>query len=478
MASISVRGLSDSETQRIHDLSLQVLENIGVNVCDDRMRERLLGAGGRSGPSQLRVCLPSAMVLEALARCPHEVRLSSVRGDEYVLAPGHRFFSSTLVDPFIIDYVDGPRPPRLADCQSNARLIDAIDMIQMPYKMDVDYSDVTGMQALLASNLLYMSNMSKHYVCGPHSGDDARIWMEMSEIMAGTSLANRPIVSGLVSPTSPLTFDGPFLAIVECLATHGAPLVMLPCPQAGATSPFTLAGTVVTFNAENLATLTLVQTLWQGTPLIYHNVAMGFNMRTALGSLGGPEKGLFAVAGVDMALFYGLPAGCAGSSSNSMRYDCQNGAETMAQLLPVVASRAGMITGIGSLGNGMATSPEQILFDCDLVALASYVSAGIRVDEERLGYGALTRVGPGGNFLEDPLTLELLRSGEHFQSGSFVMSMGQTAGTLMLDKLHLRAQSIVEQHAPSVPADRVQDLRAYVARHGGERWLQPITTSG
>jgi trimethylamine--corrinoid protein Co-methyltransferase len=363
----------------------------------------------------------------------------------------------------MLDYHDGRRAPRLSDCSTNARLVDALDVIAMPYKMDVDYTDCEGPAALLESNLAFMSNMSKHYVCGPHDAPDTRVWMEMSEIMAGAPLHEKPVVRALISPVSPLTFDPQFLSILEVLLSYGAPLILLPCPQAGATSPFTLAGTVVDFNAENLATITLVQTLRPGTPVHYHTVAMGFDMRYGRASLGGPEKALLGLAAVDMGRFYNLSCGCAGTATNSVLFDAQNGAETMSQLLLATGSRANVITGIGSAGNGMGTSAEQILFDCDLVALATYLTRGIVVDEERLALDAFGRTGPGGDFLQDDLTLRFLRKGEHFYAGEFESSGRQDRG--MVENLHDRVDEILAHHTPTTPQGAVEDLRRYVEAH-------------
>jgi trimethylamine---corrinoid protein Co-methyltransferase len=332
VAVLSAQALSDSEIERIHISSLRVLAEVGVDVCNEAIRAQLLRSGAREGATNARVCLPAEMVAEALACCPPEFVQCSVRGDTYAMAPGSRFYSSCVVDPFMLDYRDGRRPPRLADCATNARLVDALDLIAMPYKMDLDYTDAVGRTALLESNLAFMSNMSKHYICAPYDADAARTWMEMSEIMAGDDLESRPIVSALISPTSPLTFDSQVLDIVTVLLPYGIPLILLPCPQAGATSPFTLAGTIVGFNAENLAAITLIQTLRPGTPLHYHTVAMGFDMRSGRASLGGPEKALCGLAAVDLGRFYNLSCGCAGTATNSVRYDPQNGAETMAQL--------------------------------------------------------------------------------------------------------------------------------------------------
>lgn len=467
MAALRAQVLTGGEIEQVHEASLRVLSEIGVDVCNDEMRLRLLAAGAKPGQGNARVCFPRQIVEEALGLCPPAINLASVRGDAYRLASGGRLYSSCVVDPFILDYGGGIRPPRLADCADNARLVDAIDLIAMPYKMDIDYVDCTGRAALLQSNLAFMSNMTKHYVCGPHDAADARVWMTMSEIMAGGPLAAAPVVSALISPSSPLVFDPQFLGILDVLLSYGVPLIMLPCPQTGATGPFTLAGTVVDFNAENLATLTLAQILRPGAPVHYHTVAMGFDMRHARASLGGPEKTLLGLAAVDLGRYYNLSCGCAGTATNSVHLDAQNGAESMSQILPAVASTANLITGIGSVGNGMGTSPEQILFDCDLVALAEYLTRGIAVDEDRLALASFERVGPGGDFLSDPLTLRMLRTGEHFYAGAFESS-GNPQCT-MIDTLHARAEGILSHHTPAPPPARIEDLRRYVekeARHG------------
>jgi trimethylamine---corrinoid protein Co-methyltransferase len=462
VAVLSAQALSDSDIERIHAASLRVLAEVGVDVCHEAIRAQLLRAGAREGATNARVCLPAEMVAEALACCLSEFVLHSVRGDTYTMAPGNRFYSSCVVDPFMLDYRDGRRPPVLADCANNARLVDALDLITMPYKMDLDYADAAGHTALLESNLAFMSNMSKHYICAPYDAEAARAWMEMSEIMAGDDLKARPIVSALISPTSPLTFDSQILDIVSVLLPYGIPLILLPCPQAGATSPFTLAGTIVDFNAENLAALTLIQTLRPGAFLHYHTVAMGFDMRSGRASLGGPEKALCGLAAVDLGRFYNLSCGCAGTATNSVHYDPQNGAETMAQLMLAVASRANLITGIGSIGNGMGTSAEQILFDCDLVALATYLQTGIRVDDERLAFDAFGRAGPGGDFLQDVSTLRFLRSGEHFYAGSFETSGSPDPEHSMYGSPHARAEQILARHESCVPEVQVDALRRYV----------------
>jgi len=72
------------------------------------------------------------------------------------------------------------------------------------------------------------------------------------------------------------------------------------------------------------------------------------------------------------------------------------------------------------------------------------------------------RVGPGGDFLQDPNTLRFLRSGEHFYTGSFETSGSPESARTMIENLHARVEQILARHQPIVPVSRVEDLRRYV----------------
>ena len=124
---LAARSLSDSECERVHETSLRVLQQIGVDVQLDSVRAKLLANGAEPGPTNTRVLFPMAMILDSLAKCDRQITLSSVRGTKYELGPESRYYSSCLVDPFMLEYHGGPRPPRLKDCADNARLVDALD---------------------------------------------------------------------------------------------------------------------------------------------------------------------------------------------------------------------------------------------------------------------------------------------------------------------------------------------------------------
>jgi trimethylamine--corrinoid protein Co-methyltransferase len=82
--------------------------------------------------------------------------------------------------------------------------------------------------------------------------------------------------------------------------------------MAGGSSPVTLAGTMVTHNAEVLAGITLSQLVERGSPVIYGSSTTAMDLKLAAASVGTPELALISAAVAQMARRYLLPSFVAG----------------------------------------------------------------------------------------------------------------------------------------------------------------------
>ena len=87
-----------------------------------------------------------------------------------------------------------------------------------------------------------------------------------------------------------------------------------------------------------------------------------------------------------------------------------------------------------------------------------------KVDKEHLAFDSVKRRGPGGNFLEDELTLDLLKSGEHFYGGSFNLSESHRPEDSMYARSHQRVQEILSSHCPRVPEKVIEEINRLVRR--------------
>ncbi len=95
-------------------------------------------------------------------------------------------------------------------------------------------------------------------------------------------------------------------------ARHGIPNNVISMAMSGASSPVTLAGTLVTHNAEVLAGLTLAQLTERGAPTIYGSSTTAMDLRYAAASVGSPELAMISAGVAQLAQRYLLPSFVAG----------------------------------------------------------------------------------------------------------------------------------------------------------------------
>ena len=82
--------------------------------------------------------------------------------------------------------------------------------------------------------------------------------------------------------------------------------------MAGGSSPATLAGTLVTHNAEVLGGIVLSQLTCKGAPVIYGSSTTAMDLRNANATVGTPECALISAAVARLARYYSLPSFVAG----------------------------------------------------------------------------------------------------------------------------------------------------------------------
>jgi trimethylamine--corrinoid protein Co-methyltransferase len=77
--------------------------------------------------------------------------------------------------------------------------------------------------------------------------------------------------------------------------------------MSGASSPMTLAGTLVVHNAEVLSGIVLAQLVNPGTPCVYGSSTTIFDMTHATATVGAPEFGMLNAALAELAHYYEVP---------------------------------------------------------------------------------------------------------------------------------------------------------------------------
>jgi trimethylamine--corrinoid protein Co-methyltransferase len=289
------------------------------------------------------------------------------------------------------------------------------------------------------------------------------ITIEMAAIMACGPLSEKPNLMTLISPSSPLTLHEDCLDMLESAVFSGVPVICLPCPMNGLTSPVSVIGTILTVNAENLALITIIQLLRPGSKLIYHTVAMPADARTLEARMTGPEKMLDAIGAAEMGRFYGLPVGLPISSTEVSGFDIQNGAESMSQIFPGILFSPDIVSGVGSNTNACGTSIEQILLDCEMIRLASRFQRGVAFGDLEKSFQTIERVGPGGSYINDWDTLDDFRNEDIFIPELFRWTGHPDFEVSAVEKAAAKAESLALMPV-AVDSERLALLQEYIAK--------------
>ena len=222
--------------------------------------------------------------------------------------------------------------------------------------------------------------------------------------------------------------------------------------MAGTTAPYSVAGTALLANVESLLPTLLAQVYKPGHPVLYAVGPSVTDMRSGNDLYYRTEKMLFKMIGCRMARYYKLPISGEAGGTLTHRPDMQNGAEGMMYLLASMAGGQNIIGGLGSLhnANGMSSTSRS---SCS-AGWSTWPSSspGASTPAIASSLASIDSVGPGGNFLTDALTIDLLRSDEFFDSRRLDLTGGYVDGApSMFEKAHEEVENRISGHRSTVP---------------------------
>lgn len=403
-----LKVLSDADIEAIHSASLRVLAETGIILSHPQAREILCGSGGSIVNN--RVLLPQTLVEEQVAKSKGKVSIRGRNGATKTLGDQTLSWHNLGGAREIYEAGSGShRKATLKDLQDCTRLLDALDGVTTitPFFTPLD---VPGHLMALAMYRHAIPNTTKP-LQGPgvQTAEEARFAIRMASVIGPPS----EIFTLSVSPVSPMNFpDDGAAAIIE-IARQGIPFAPLPCPTAGTTAPFSIAGALTQQNAEILASIVLAQLVHPGLQIIYCGRLAMMEPRTGISIWGGVELGLASAATVQIGHRHGLPVNVYGFSTNAHTLDIQNGYErALNAILPALAG-ADELSGIGELEAGVMGSFAQIVCDNEIAGSVRRLRKGFEVSEDALAVDVISSVVQGShNFLGQKHTMRYLRSGE------------------------------------------------------------------
>lgn len=309
-------GLPGTSLELIHEATLEVLWHTGIKTSCKEAQAHYEGAGCTVDKENNMVYIPAHIVEDAIISTPSSVLLAGRDPKNDLHLEGTRVnFCNFSKGVNVIDPYSGEHRPSTYDDQvRTAVLVDALEEYDL-LDVAVECRDLPSEIGNLTSYRAMTGNSTKHCTQSAHSRREAEKFMEMAFAVAGGKEAfeRRPVASTVVCPTSPLTISPETTEPIIVYAENGAPCTVLSMAMAGGTGPVTLAGTLVTHNAEVLAGIVLGQAVRKGTPNLYGSSTTIMDLSSAAATIGCPELGMLSAAAARLAQFYKIPSYVAGS---------------------------------------------------------------------------------------------------------------------------------------------------------------------
>jgi len=451
--------LTKDEVEAVHQATLRILAETGIVLTSHQGEEILVGAGAELQDG--RLLLPPDLVEGEVARCTKQVTLRGRGGSAKLLGDGKLYWHNLGGARDIYDHSSGKRRrATVQDLKDATRLLDALENATTITPFFTP-QDVPG--ALMS---LAMYRYALPYTTKPLQGPGVQTVEEVRFAVRMAAVIGNPaeVLSLSVSPVSPLLFpDNMTEAIIE-LARQGIPFGPLPCPTAGTTAPFSLAGALAQQNAEVLASIVLAQLVKPGLPIIYCGRLAMMEPRTGISVWGGIELGLASAATVQIGHRYGLPVNVYGFSTNAHTLDLQNGFErALNAAIPALAG-ADELSGIGEMEAGVMSSFAQMVCDNELATSVHRLCKGFNVDEDALGVDVIAAVMRGShNFLSQKHTRKYLRSGEvlvtHLAERGTWETWEREGRQGIADRAQAEAERLLSEHqVPPLSSDQDREL--------------------
>lgn len=464
--------LTEDEVIRVHEASLEILEQIGVSVRSEKARDRFVKHGCRVDAGSDVVKFPRDVVEHFRSACPPSFTYHGrdPRFDRTIPDDGPLFVTGSSA-PDVKDPVTGEiRRSRSDDIAKIAHMVNRLEGFDL-YGISVIADDAPQGWHYFSRFYPALKNCLKPVRGSAPSLEEAEKILEMCEIVAGGKEAfwERPFVTFQSCPMiSPLVLEPESTDKLMRFAELGVPCATAVAPTAGMTAPLSLIGTIALVNAEFLALAVLEQMSRPGKPTVYESVIAMADMRTGAYATGAIESGIMEMGCAQMARYYNIPCGGFSGMTNAKLNDAQAGYETGMSTMAFLLAGADLIT-VGCLLNGL------IVFDYgnavishEIARMLKRTARGLNAvprseepcTEEDLAVAAIAAIGPGGMFLDTPHTMERIRTESMFPEIADRRSWNQWEEKGGLDA-HARAMQrvheLLSQDNPAVFSHEVDD---------------------
>ncbi len=468
--------LSEESLELIHDGSMRILEQVGLEIVNDTARSLMVEHGATIDDATGYVRMDREMVMEKIATIPGQFILHA-RNPELNSTYGgnHINFSLVASAPNCSDLDRGRRTGNFEDYCKFLKLGQTFNVISLFSGYPVEPIDIAPHVRHLDAYHAFITLTEKPwhaYSLGNGKIEDALEMICIARNIDKETRKKEPSIMTVVNTNSPLKVDIPMLDGLMEMARHGQPVVVTPFTLSGAMSPVTLAGALAQQNAEALGVLAVTQMVNPGAPAMYGGFTSNVDMKSGSPAFGTPEYAKAALAGGQLARHYNIPYRTSNVNASNC-VDAQAAWESGMSLWSAVMGHGNMIKHSGGwLEGGLCASFEKLIVDMEMVQMMSEILRPIEVNEAELALEAIKDVGAGGHFFGTQHTIDRYKDAFYspiVSDWSNFETWEEGGGKQTVDRANVLFKQILESYEePDLdPAIREQ-LDDYVIRRRSE----------
>lgn len=447
--------LSDKQVKHIHHSTMRLLENTGIKVLNRDALEIYHGNGCKVDFDKNVVRISEDVLMNFLSKAPDRFNLYGKNQDYDInIDCNSSYLMGGAAAIRVLDLDGNYREPNSIDLNNFTRLQDALENIDIICPMVIPEDiDQEILELYIGSEA--MKNTYKNCDLWVHSALEVDCLIKIAEIITGENFNKRPIFTLCIDLISPLVQPDNVLDTMIEAVRRDIPVYVEVCDMMGATSPVTIAGTLVQQSVNILPGVALAQMVKKGAPCFYSIASSAMDMRSGVYLAADPITVLLNAATAQIAHYYNLPFNC-GTGLDSKHPDIQAGYERAFQNMGCISAGGNIIhLGTGMLEQMAMANYELAVIDDEIFGMCKKFFEEVVVDDDRIGEKIIGDVflSSKNNYLDEGHTLK------YFKENIWNMRVtdknnyeiwSRNGQVSSVDKAKEIANNLIENHIPAI----------------------------
>jgi len=465
--------LTEDQVRTIHDASMDVIEEVGVEFrCDDALA-MWRAAGARVNGATVRIDREHLMALVGTAPSSYTM-VARDPAHSVTVGDGKTIFTPSYGAPYVLGLDGVRRPGSLEDFRNFTRLNHLSPALHMSGGVVCEPMDVPVPKRHLYMTESLLKYSSKPFMGAVTSMERAEDSLYMAGIVFGQEFVRETtVMTCLANANTPLVWDKTMLDSVRVFAGANQATLFSPFVLGGASTPASTVGAVIQVNIEALTGVAFSQLVRTGVPALYGQWLSTVSMRTGAPQAGTPEICHMNLLTAQMARHYRLPSRCSGSCTSSKMVDAQAGYEAARNMYGVLMAGTNFVLSTtGYLESAMCQSYAKWVLDSEQLEMMYRLGGGVSFDDLDEVLDTMREVPPGGHHLGTNHTLANFQTAfsmpEMMNSDNYEQWLADGARSAE-DRATARCREMLDEYEEPALDDDVRDeLDEYVARRDAE----------